>query len=84
MQEFANVSVPVAAKTGTAQVGKEANNAIFVCFAPYDDPEIAVAVVVEKGVSGTTVASIAAEIVESYFSSQEAMTPSTGENTLLR
>jgi len=78
-----NCSVPVAAKTGTAQVGREANNAIFVCYAPYDDPQIAVAVVVEKGVSGAAVADIAVEIVEAYFSGGSAAQTVPHENELI-
>ena len=42
--------VSAGAKTGTAETGvTDANNGTFVCFAPYDDPQIAVAVVIEKG-----------------------------------
>ena len=39
------------------------SNAVFVCFAPYDDPQIAISLVVEKGGSGSTLASIAADIL---------------------
>ena len=42
---FKDLPVEVGAKTGTAQVGLETTeaNAVFVCFAPCDDPEIAIA-----------------------------------------
>ena len=82
---FADLGVQVAAKTGSAQVSSETeSNALFVCFAPYEDPEIALAIVVEKGGSGSTLANIAAEILEYYFSAGSGMETVTPENTLLR
>ena len=82
---FADLGVQVAAKTGSAQVSSETeSNALFVAFAPYADPEIALAIVVEKGGSGSTLANIAAEILEYYFSSGSGMETVTPENTLLR
>ena len=58
----------VGAKTGSAQVsGQENANGLFVCFAPFDDPQVAVCVAVEKGGSGAATAEIAARILEQYF-----------------
>ncbi len=46
-ETFGDYGVKVAAKTGTAQLGdNQVNNAIFICYAPYDNPKVAVAVVV--------------------------------------
>lgn len=60
--------IQVGAKTGSAQVsGQEQANGLFVCFAPYDDPQIAVCVAVEKGGSGAATSVIAADILEAYF-----------------
>ena len=82
---FADLGVQVAAKTGSAQVSSATeSNALFVAFAPYEDPEIALAIVVEKGGSGSTLANIAAEILEYYFSAGSGMETVTAENTLLR
>jgi penicillin-binding protein 2 len=67
---FANYSVPVAAKTGTVQTsndGETLNNGVFVCYAPADDPEIAISLVVEKGTSGATIMEIAKDIMDYYF-----------------
>jgi penicillin-binding protein 2 len=64
----------VAGKTGTAETGHrgtESNNALFVCYAPADDPQIAVAVVVEKGVSGAWTAPVARDVLMAYFNIQE-------------
>ena len=82
---FKDLGVQVAAKTGSAQVSSATeSNALFVAFAPYENPEIALAIVVEKGGSGSTLANIAAEILEYYFSAGSGMETVTTENTLLR
>lgn len=73
------------AKTGSAQVSAQTeSNAVFVCFAPYDDPEIVVAIAVEHGGSGGELASIAADVLSYYFSSKETREEIPAENTLIR
>ncbi len=64
---FADSKVEVAGKTGTAQVGNGANNAIFVGFAPYDNPKIAVVAIVEHGAEGYYLAPMVKEITNQYF-----------------
>ena len=77
--------IQVGAKTGSAQVsGQENANGLFVCFAPFDDPQVAVCVAVEKGGSGAALASTAVDIVNSYFSQEEIGAVVIGENTLLK
>lgn len=69
--------IQVGAKTGSAQVsGQENANGLFVCFAPFDDPQVAVCVAVEKGGSGAATAEIAARILEQYFDIPAAETES--------
>lgn len=81
---FKDVPVTVGAKTGSAQVSAQTNsNAVFVCFAPYDDPQIAVAIAVEHGGSGSELGKIAAQIVTAYFSVQGEQGTITQENTLV-
>lgn len=64
--------VSVAAKTGTAQHGAGgSDNASFVCYAPYEDPEIAIAVFVEKGAQGGNLSRVAKAIMDVYFAQQE-------------
>ena len=76
--------VTAGAKTGTAQLGGDSeNNGVFVCFAPYEDPEIAVSVVIEKGGSGAALASTAVEILNAYFSDSEIGAAIIPEDTLL-
>ncbi len=82
---FRTCVVSAGAKTGTAQVGANlTNNGVFVCFAPYEDPEIAVSIVIEKGGSGAALASTAVKIINEYFASREDEAAEiTGENQLL-
>ena len=83
-QYFKDCIVDAAAKTGTVQTGDtKNNNGAFVCFAPYDDPQIAVAIVIEKGGTGAALASTAVQVLNAYFSNAAANTTVTGENTLL-
>ena len=64
---FQSLPVQVGAKTGSAQVdGEETSNAVLVCFAPYEDPEIALAVVVEQGGSGSPLGTVAAQVIQAY------------------
>ena len=82
---FKDVTVPVGAKTGSAQVSpNEESNALFVCFAPYDKPEIAIAIAVERGGGGSDIGIIAADIVNYYFSAKETREEILTENTLIR
>ena len=65
---FKNFDIEVGGKTGSAQTGDDsAAHAWFVCFAPFDDPEIAIAVLVEHGGSGGYTAPVAKAIMEEYF-----------------
>ena len=62
------IPATVAGKTGTAEhVPGKSDHGAFVCFAPADDPQIAIAVYVECGGHGVTLASIARSILSEYF-----------------
>ncbi len=69
---FSDYPIPVAAKTGTAEIGIEgaSDNGAFVCYAPFDDPEIAVVVYGEKAGHGSTMAQIGREILDAYFADE--------------
>lgn len=67
---FKDFPFQVAAKTGTSETGREStesSHGLFICYAPYDDPQIAVAVVVEHGVWGAYTAPIARDVLMGYF-----------------
>ncbi len=76
-------SITAGAKTGTASVPKGTANGIFVAFAPYDDPQIAVSVVVEHGAHGNYVGSVARDIFDAYFAKVNVSDPITEEDVLL-
>ncbi len=81
---FRDLPFQVGAKTGSAQVANSTSNAVFVCFAPYDDPQVALALVAEQGGSGSDLAGLAADILDFYFSAPSGFTTTVEENTLLR
>ena len=81
---FRNCVVSAGAKTGTSQVRSDTkNHGVFVCFAPYDAPEIAVAIAIERADAGAALASTAVNILNAYFTPSEDSATITGENQLL-
>jgi len=84
-RSFQDLPFKVGAKTGSAQAGTQTeSHAVFVCFAPYEDPEIVVAMAVEHGGSGGELADMAADVLRYYFSSKETREEIPAENTLIR
>ena len=81
---FYDCSVQVGGKSGTAQVGKnELANGLFIAFAPFDDPEIAICAVGEKIDSGTKMAPVVADLVNAYFADGGETELMAAENTML-
>lgn len=69
---FKNFNIEVGGKTGSAEAGKDDNNkdivnAWFAAFAPYDNPEIAVVIMVENGGHGNYTAEAVRDIMAEYF-----------------
>lgn len=81
---FSNYPIQVAAKTGTAETDKvgRSDNAAFVCFAPADDPQIAIAVYGEMAGHGSGLASIAKSILDVYFDVDEIGDMTVYENRI--
>lgn len=86
---FSGLPVRAAAKTGTSDVVKivngrvvPGNNGFLISFAPYEKPEISVAIVVETANAGALTADVAAEIYKYYFSAKSLQTAES-YNTLL-
>ena len=82
-QYFADLPVSVGCKTGTAEVQGSDANATFVCFAPYDDPQVALCLVAEKGSAGGNLAALAASMLREYFAAEDNLGTTSQENTLL-
>ena len=75
----------VAGKTGTAQKGENIqNDGLFMCYAPYDDPEVAIFVVVERGGAGANVQFIARNIMDAYITIRGYSDTSEEEMALLK
>ena len=82
---FYDCAKKVAAKTGTAQKGENIiNDAIFICYVPYDDPQIAIAMVVERGEAGSNCAFMARQIVDAYLMISSYNDVSESEMSLLK
>ena len=81
---FKDYPITVCAKTGTAQTGvlNASDNGAFVCYAPAEDPQIAVVVYGEKAGHGSSLGEIARSILDSYFGLGSGNAQVTGENQL--
>ena len=79
-----NYPIKVGGKTGTAQVTGKADHSIFVAFAPFDNPEIAISVVLEHGSNGYAAGSVVREILDAYFFSDYNAKPDTVPFTVLK
>ena len=63
---FGNYKIPIAAKTGTAE-NAGSDHTVFMCYAPYEKPEVAIAVVLEHGAHGKYSMSVAKALLDEYF-----------------
>ncbi len=77
---FKDYPVAVCSKTGSAQVSTGVANGVFVAYAPYDNPQIAVAVVVENAGSGNAIAPVARDIFDQYFGINSYIPANSGKN----
>lgn len=82
---FIDCAWTIGGKTGTAQKGENiTNDAIFICYGPFKDPQVAVAVVVERGGSGAAIGHIARQIMDVYINIQSYSDSSESEMSMLR
>ena len=79
---FANYPISIACKTGTADTDKAdaSPNAAFICFAPADNPQIAIAVYGEQAGYGSSMAGIAKSVLDTYFDVGEVGEVNSFEN----
>lgn len=70
---FSSTPYTVACKTGTAQTGinNTSDHGTFIAYAPADDPEVAIAVVMERGTSGASTY-VARQVLDAYFDKKDA------------
>ena len=81
---FGDYPIKVAAKTGTAQTGDttHSDNGAFVCYAPADDPQIAVVVYGERAGHGRSMGDVAKAILDAYFGLDQSGETLPGENEI--
>ncbi len=91
LSAFKSLPVQVAAKTGTAESKAKVDgdiveglNGFMISFAPYDDPEIAVAVAIENLNSGSATAVLVADIYKAYFTANSNFAGEESYNTVLK
>lgn len=64
---FKDYPIKVGGKTGTAQTSNGIDHNVYIAFAPFDNPEIAISVVIEHGASSYTSGSVLKQVFDSYF-----------------
>ncbi len=88
---FRNCIVDAAGKTGTSQLNRtteagvsmKCNNGFFISFAPYDNPEIAIAIVAENALSGARTSQAAVPVYNYYFGQKTSVDTAPAPNTLI-
>lgn len=82
---FKNMTISVAGKTGTAQfITSRPSHALFVCYAPYENPEIAIATRIVYGYASDNAGQVTADVIKYYFGlekEEELLTGTAEENT---
>ncbi|MCR4989905.1 MAG: penicillin-binding protein [Lachnospiraceae bacterium] len=82
--DYEDMKIKVAGKTGTAEESRNrANHALFVCYAPYDSPQIAVATRIAYGYSSTYAAQTTKDILNYYFKTEDEEELITGQAQVL-
>lgn len=71
MSEFNDFAVEVAGKTGTAQQENHPNHALFVGYAPYNNPEVSIATRIAYGYSSHNAAAVSKNILSYYFNAED-------------
>lgn len=85
LSKLSELGLNVAGKTGTAQQSKShPNHALFIGYAPYEEPEIAVAVRIANGYTSANTAEVAADVFKYYFEladEEEILSGTASEST---
>lgn len=73
LEVFDNFKIDVAGKTGTAQQAGHPNHALFIGYAPYDDPEITIATRIAAGYTSHNAADVSKNIIGCYFKDKASL-----------
>jgi len=80
---FEDFNIKVGGKTGTAEVSDGSDNAVFVAFAPFDNPQIAICAVIEHGTHGANAAYIVRDMLDEYFNGAGSQVKVNRKNILV-
>lgn len=70
-QILKSLPITFAGKTGTAEIGDGENHGMFVGFGPYENPEITIVVLLERGEGSTNAVYVARDILQRYYGGDE-------------
>ena len=76
--------IKIGGKTGTAQTNSGSDHSTFIVFAPYDNPQIAISVVLEHGNSGYSSGTLVRRLLDAYFTSVYNEKPEVLPYTVLK
>ena len=80
---FKGINYTVAGKTGTAQItSSRSDHGTFIAYTPVEEPEIAIAVILEDGTSGGS-SRVARKVLDAYYSTKTSGSAPTPEGSLL-
>lgn len=81
---FDHYKIKVGGKSGTAENPPHGDHSVFVAFAPFDSPEIAVSVIIEHGLKSYTSATVVKEIFDEYFLKQYGKEKDPSQDKILK
>ena len=80
--DYRDLTIEVAGKTGTAEENaNRGNHALFACYAPYENPEIAIVTRIAYGYTASYAAKTTKDILKYYYNLEDRDTLITGEAT---
>ncbi|MBE6728459.1 MAG: penicillin-binding protein [Ruminococcaceae bacterium] len=74
---FSDYPIKIGGKTGTSQVTNKADHSTYIVFAPYENPEVAISVILEHGSSGYSAGTVVKELLDAYFFFEDNATQPT-------
>ncbi len=80
---FSDYPIKIGGKTGTSQVEGKPDHSTYIVFAPYENPEIAISVILEYGSSGYSAGTIVKEMLDAYFFSNRGSSAQITPYTVL-
>lgn len=81
---FSDYQIKIGGKTGTSQTNSGADHSTYIVFAPYENPKIAISVILEHGDSGFYAGTVVREMLDAYFLANNNLTSTTSPFTVLK